>query len=240
MASSAPFVLVHGGYHGAWCWQFLTPLLTRPALAVDLPGRGSKPADLDQVGIEMSADSVVADIDAAGFDRVVLVGHSLGGATLPAIARCIPERVEHLVFISTLVARDGKSIIESMPEHLQEQSRQRLRIEHGAVSTISREHHREQLCNDLSEEQCAFVLDRVGPDSLHFFHDRVDWSKVPVTIPRTYVRLRQDRALVPDMQLHMIENLRANGGRVDVREIDSGHQVMISQPHVLASLLESL
>ena len=40
------FVLVHGGFHDRRCWERLIPLLSRPALAVDLPGRGTKPAKM--------------------------------------------------------------------------------------------------------------------------------------------------------------------------------------------------
>src|SRR5580700_2579463 len=130
------FVLVHGGYHGAWCWEGLLPFLEGPVLAVDLPGRGNRPMSYDQVTIEGSADSVVRDIDAAGLGRVVLVGHSLGGATLPAVAGRLGPRVAHLVFVSCLVVADGGSVLPAGPER--QQAEARLAVGPGARTELSR------------------------------------------------------------------------------------------------------
>jgi len=74
-----PLVLVHGGSFAASCWDLVVEQLGGPALAVDLPGRGTHPAPLATVTIETAAASVAADVDAAGFDDIVLVGHSLAG-----------------------------------------------------------------------------------------------------------------------------------------------------------------
>ena len=83
-ADPTPVVLVHGGGFAGSCWDLLLEHLDGPVLAVDLPGRGRHPAALDSVTLESAAASVVADIDAAGFDEVVLVGHSLAGCSMPA------------------------------------------------------------------------------------------------------------------------------------------------------------
>jgi pimeloyl-ACP methyl ester carboxylesterase len=76
------FVLVHGAYHGAWCWDALRTELHRgghSSSAVDLP------CDDPDAGAERYADEVVAAIP-KGADRVVLVGHSLAGLTIPVVA----------------------------------------------------------------------------------------------------------------------------------------------------------
>jgi len=83
-------VLVHGGAHAAGCWERTVAEQARQApelrvLAVDLPGRGSKPADLTAVRIADYIDSVVADIEGAGLGDVVVVGHSLAGVTVPGV-----------------------------------------------------------------------------------------------------------------------------------------------------------
>ena len=85
------FVLIHGGHQGSWFWERVVPLLDRPALAVDLPGRGRHPADLDAVGIDAAIESVVGDIEEAGFDRVVLAGNSIASATIPGVAGRLGE-----------------------------------------------------------------------------------------------------------------------------------------------------
>ncbi|HEX4015261.1 MAG TPA: alpha/beta fold hydrolase, partial [Frankiaceae bacterium] len=62
-----PVVLVHGGMHGAWCWDPVRPYLVTPSIAVDLPGRGSRPADLAAVSLDDSVAAVLEDADRAGF-----------------------------------------------------------------------------------------------------------------------------------------------------------------------------
>jgi len=87
-----PVVLVHGGSFGKSCWDLLVDHLRGPVLAVDLPGRGAHPAPLRSVTIASAAASVVADVDAAGFDDVVLVGHSLAGCSMPATETALRPR----------------------------------------------------------------------------------------------------------------------------------------------------
>jgi pimeloyl-ACP methyl ester carboxylesterase len=230
-------VLVHGGYHGAWCWDGVAPLLDAPTLAVDLPGRGNHATDLDEVSIESSADSVLADIDAADFDRVVLVGHSLAGVTLPVVAGKLGDRVARLVFVSCLVVPEGESVLSMNPAEQREDFDRRLRSGPGEVTTLSPEHHRELLGNDLDAQQLSYVLDRVGPDSMRFFTDTVTWRAKTRAIPKIYVRLLQDRAVAPVDQDEMIRRL---GPGVTVHDIDAGHEVMITKPGDLAAILNRI
>src|SRR5437660_12122958 len=83
-------VLVHGGAHAADCWDLtIAELACREprlrVLAVDLPGRGRNPADLATVTVAGWVDSVVTDIERAALGDVVVVGHSLGGLTVPGV-----------------------------------------------------------------------------------------------------------------------------------------------------------
>jgi pimeloyl-ACP methyl ester carboxylesterase len=230
-------VLVHGGYHGAWCWDRLLPWLDAPTLAVDLPGRGTHPMDLDDVTIEVGADSVRGDIDAAGFDRVVLVGHSLAGVSLPVIAERLGERLAHLVFVSCLVVPDGQSVLTMTPPDQREEADRRLRTGEGETTELSSDHHHGLLGNDLDEEQWSYVSDHVAPDSMRFFTDPVTWGAHVPDQPKTYVRLLQDRAVPLAQQDEMIRRL---GPGVAVHDIDAGHEVMITQPRQLAAVLNPI
>lgn len=122
----AAFVLVHGGWHGAWCYERIVPRLAaagHAAIARDLPGHGlaarlphsdgSSPeafaaerSPLADIGLDDYADSVIATIDslrAAGHRRVVLVGHSMGGIALGAVGERVPEKVQALVYLAAHV-----------------------------------------------------------------------------------------------------------------------------------------
>ena len=190
--------------------------------------------DLDDVTIEVGADSVRADIDAAGFDQLVLVGHSLAGVSLPVIAGRLGGRVAHLVFVSCLVVPDGQSVVTMKPPGQREQTDRRLRTGEGEATVLSPDQHRALLGNDLDEEQWSYVREHVGPDSMRFFTDPVTWGTQVYGQSKTYVRLLQDRAVPLVEQDEMIRRL---GSGVTVHDIDAGHEVMITKPRRLAAIL---
>ena len=101
------FGLVHGAWHGAWCWDLVAAELRRRgygAVAVDLPC-----ADPD-AGAEEYARTVLDALGAA--DGIVLVGHSLGGLTIPVVARILADEgrpVRALVFVAALLPTVGAS-----------------------------------------------------------------------------------------------------------------------------------
>jgi len=229
-------VLVHGGFHGAWCWERLLPHLEGPVLAVDLPGRGKHPAAMAEVTVEACVRSVIADMDAAGLGRVLLVGHSLGGATVPVVAARVPERVAHLVLVSCILAPEEGAIIDAFPDETRELTRRRLGDSQDAETEMSEQHHRELIGDELDGEILRSVLDRVGPDSRHLFTDRASRAGLPDDLPRTYVRLKRDLAVPWALQERMIELLPG----LRTVEIDAGHNVMLSQPEALAVVLNEI
>lgn len=239
MTTPLGFVLLHGGHQGSWFWERVVPLLAAPALAVDLPGRGRHPADLDTVGIDLAAASVVGDIAETDFARVVLVGNSIASATMPGVAAALGDRVARLVFLGTPIAREGQTILESFPPAVQEIANTRIRTDGGATQT-SDEDRKLMSANDMDDEQTEFLLTRTVPDSKRLFQEPISWTGVARTLPRTYVRLLLDNALVVDTQDHMIENLRSTGDVVDVVDLDAGHCPMISNPAGVAAVLNAL
>ncbi len=235
MAADA-FVLVHGGFHDSRCWERLIPLLNRSALAVDLPGRGTRPAKLQDVTLEVCVRSVVADIEKAGLERVVLVGHSMGGATVPVVAARIPERIAHLVLLSTLVAPEGGSLVDGFLPETRDAAIRRLGTGDDVEIALSESHHRELLCNDMSEADVAWCLERVGADSRRLFTDRASRAGLPDSLPRTYIRLRRDRSVTWEQQAHAISLLPG----LAVREIDAPHQAMVTHARELAGILNEI
>ncbi len=251
---TSPLVLVHGGAHGAWCWQPTVRLLDAPTLAVDLPpaevrGGPSRHASVPALVTLTIGDwsaSVLADLDRAGIERAVLVGHSLGGLTICDVARKAPERVAHLVFVSAAVPREGESVTDSLPDDLAELSRGAAEaILAGSldatVMALPAETQLEMFGNDMDDEQRAFLVEHTGAEAVRPLIEPVTRRGIPPELAKTYVRLLRDRSLEPVRQDMMIANLEDSpGGRVDVVELDTGHDVMISAPHLLAPLLDRI
>lgn len=110
----ADIVLVHGAWGGAWCFEQLAADLVaagHQVLAVDLPGLGADAAAFHP-GITLSdhVAHVVAQIDAAGFDRFVLVGHSYGGMVITGVATRLGARIDALVYVDAFLPADGQSL----------------------------------------------------------------------------------------------------------------------------------
>lgn len=234
-----PIVLVHGGGHGAWCWEPMLPLLERPVVAVDLPpvsirggpARHEVPPGLDALTLADWADAVLGAADDAGFDRFVLVGHSLAGLTIGVVAQRSPDRVAHLVYVSALAPSQGENGLTAMDPEMM------ARVAGGLTDEVIGE----LFCNDMDAAQTRFVLDHFGGDAVQVMLEPVDRSGIPAALPKTYVRLARDRALNPATQDASIAALEAvPGGSVAVVDLDSGHNVMISHPADLAAVLNRL
>jgi pimeloyl-ACP methyl ester carboxylesterase len=251
VSPNQPIVLVHGGAHGAWCWAPLEQHLAGPVLAVDLPPtaiRGvpdvAPPPETATLTVADMADAVLRGADEAGFERFVLVGHSLGGLTIAEVARRAPDRVTHLVFVSCIAPPEGQSSIDALPPDLRELAAAAVAdtvLAGGAVARLDEATIRRMFCNDMDEEQTRFVLDHCGTEVPSLLAERVTRQAIPSTLPKTYVRLLRDQSLVPDTQDEQIGALRASpGGAVDVVELDTGHDVMISAPDALARVLSGI
>jgi pimeloyl-ACP methyl ester carboxylesterase len=222
------FVLVHGGSHGAWCWDRLVPLLAADervgaVVAVDLSGHGSKATvkPLDQISRSDYVADVMKEIEAADLREVVLVGHSLAGITLPLVAAKIPQRMRRLVYLSTSNPLPGQSLNQLMEHPLSPFSR-------GAD-------FREMFCNDLDAQTREWLLSRIGDEPLGPLNEPMPTVRLPESLPSTYILLEQDQALVPDFQREQA----ANAGVDEIVTLDAGHSAFASKPAELARILLS-
>ncbi len=233
-------VLIHGGYHMARCWAPTVAELQRqapdvPVLAVDLPGRGDSPADLGSVTVGSCVDRVVGQIDAAGLGEVVVVGHSLGGLTVPGVAaRLGAARVARLVFIATLVPPEGTSAVQLIPWPPLRWYMARLLPPGRSRRPPPRAAARLGFCNGMTRQQRELVYDQLCPEATNLFHEPADRAQMPASVPRTWILPRRDRACPPRYQRRYLDNL---GGVDEVIEIDTCHDVMVSEPATLAAIL---
>ena len=105
------FVLVHGGFHAAWCWSRTIAQLERlghAAIAVDLPGHG------DRLNEESTLDNRRAAIVSVMQPGDVLVGHSGGGFDATLAADAATDMVSHIVYLAAALPREGRSYPEAM------------------------------------------------------------------------------------------------------------------------------
>ncbi|MGE2688901.1 alpha/beta fold hydrolase [Mycolicibacterium pulveris] len=216
-------VLVHGGMCTSTCWDLVKPHLTMPAVAVDLPGRAGRPADLAAVTLDDCVQAVIDTADEAGFERFVLVGHSLGGVTITETAWRHPERVARLLYVGALIPGPGScaAVIQTGADW---PSGELVTIEEGIAKAI--------FGNDLSDEQWSATWQTFVPDAGNLMNARL--SGYPDRTPITFVRMTDD---VP-VPAALVEQMTAPlGSGVEHRVLPGGHMAMVSRPQELAAII---
>jgi pimeloyl-ACP methyl ester carboxylesterase len=228
-----PLVLVHGGSFAASCWDLVVPLVDGPVLAVDLPGRGAHPAPLDSVTLADGAASLVADVDAAGFDEVVLVGHSLAGCVLPGAIGRLGARVRHAVFVAATVPSHGASALDMLDPAIKAMAEEAIASGSGG-GTLDLDVARVVFGNDLDDERFAWMAGRMVPEAPGVIAEPVDLAPMRTgAFERTWIRPIHDAIVDPARQLDFAGNV----GRCEVVDLDAAHMCMISEPEALATLL---
>ena len=108
------FVLVHGAWHGAWCWYKTASLLQADGHRVtvlDLPGHGIDATPTSSVAPSSYADRVIAALEAAD-EPVILVGHSMGGTVISTVAEASPHKLDKLVYLTAFLLANGQSLLD--------------------------------------------------------------------------------------------------------------------------------
>jgi pimeloyl-ACP methyl ester carboxylesterase len=228
------FALVHGGYHGAWCWEQLTPLLHRAGhdvVTMELPLEDSTAT------FDTYADVVCAALEDFD-DDVVLVGHSYAGNTIPVVAA--RRAVRHLVYLCAMVPDVGRSLAEQLtdkPEMLNPAYEQGLSAldERMCQEWTDFVIARDVFYFDCDEQTAAAALGRLRPQSVNPALYPSSLAEHP-RVPTTYVVCSEDRMLRPEWSRHAVRE------RLDATlvELPGGHSPMLSAPQVLADRLLGL
>lgn len=129
------YVLLHGAWHGGWCWRDVADGLRALGHRVTTPtqtGLGERAHLLSaQITLETFVTDLVQHIEAEELEDVILVGHSFGGLGITGAADRIPQRIRHLVYLDAMVLEGGQSAWGRMPPEIVAERRRALQ-EHGA------------------------------------------------------------------------------------------------------------
>src|SRR3954447_10879322 len=107
------FVLVHGGFHGPWCWERTVDEMTtlgHEAVAIDLPGHGERSNETEPTTMEGRIEAITSVVEPGD----VLVGHSGGGFDVTMAADAVPDRIGHVCYLAAGLPREGRAWPEAM------------------------------------------------------------------------------------------------------------------------------
>jgi pimeloyl-ACP methyl ester carboxylesterase len=232
-------VLVHGGEHSADCWELTIDELHRaapqlPVLAVDMPGHGATPGDLATVSIGDCVRSAVEQIEDAGLGEVIVVGHSLAGLTVPGIVGALGHsRVREMILAAACLPAQGTAIVDTLVGPLAWYVRRAVRLRQPPATT-PKMLSALIFCNGMTRAQRRFTLSRIHAEAATMITEPVDRSDLPDDIPRTWILTLRDHALFRRTQLRSITAL---GGVQTLIPVDTCHDLMISEPALLAEIL---
>lgn len=233
------FVLVHGAFAGAWCWEPVAAELVRRGHTVqvpDLPGSGEDRTPVEKVTLDAYAERV-CDVLAQQPEPAVLVGHSMGGVVVTqAAARC-PQRVSRLVYAAAFLPADGDSLkgVTELPEGADDGVQNNMVVAGDPpVASLTPEAAREVFYGSCDDEQAAWALAHLGTQPVLPFLTPVSLGLAVGAIPRCYVLCTEDRAIPPALQRRMI----AERPCADVLELPVDHSPWLSATTDLVDALE--
>ena len=233
------YVLVHGAFAGAWCWEPVVAELERRGHSC----RRSTCRALARTRRRWSEVSLAAyaarvcEALAAETEPAVLVGHSMGGMVITQAASRCPERVTRLVYAAAFLPRDGQSLVglTELPEGAGDGVQANMTVAGDPpVATMTAEAAREVFFGACTDEQAAWALAHLGTQPVLPFLTPVALSPAVDEIPRSYVLCTADRSIPPALQRHMVAASPCD----EVVELDVDHSPWLSATLPLVDVLE--
>lgn len=236
-----PIVLVHGAWHGGWCWRKVRPLLEAAGFRVFTPtltGLGER-AHLRQPipSLRTHVEDIAGLITAEELQEVILVGHSYAGMVVTGVADQLRERIRHLVYLDAAVPSDGDSFASHIPGISNEAVDHRIAAFKAMASDGAwLPPPPPQVVGVTDSEDVAWLERRLTPHPLRTWLDPLPLSNTGhAGIPKTYVLVTKPMTSVMGYPVHA--EIAKQGGEWTLHEIECGHDMMVVEGTKTAELI---
>ncbi|MGF3022799.1 alpha/beta fold hydrolase [Methylobacterium aquaticum] len=238
MAEGLTVVLVHGAWHGGWCWVRVADILRGQGHRVFTPtctGLGERAHLLsDTITLDTFVRDVAGVIAAEELTEVVLVGHSFGGLAISGVAEAMPERLRHLVYLDALIVQPGRAPFDGLPPEVVAARRRAAAESSGGLSLPPPP---AAAFGVLDPADAAWVERRLTPHPLSTYESPLPIQRpVGNGLPRTYVDCTTPSYATLDGVKDWVRREPGWGWR----DLATGHDAMVSAPGPLARLLVEL
>ncbi len=237
----ATFILIHGAWHGGWCWEQVTPILEEQGhrvLAPDLPCMGKDNTPLEKITLD-SWVQFVCDLARQQNEKVILVGHSRGGLIISQVAEYIPEHIQGLIYLTAFLIPNGATLLETLRQQPQpsKQPPDIVISDDKRTSTITTASVRNTFYNTSSEELIKRATSLLVPEPMVSFVTPLALTDEKFgQVPRAYIECLQDMAIPISLQRSMLSKLPCQ----QVQKLDTDHSPFYSAPAALAASLAEL
>jgi pimeloyl-ACP methyl ester carboxylesterase len=233
--SGSTFVLVHGAWHGGWCWDRVAPLLREAGHEVHAPtltGLSERAHLLSPtVGLDTHVEDVVRHLDVLGLRDVVLVGHSYAGQVVTAVADRRPDVVARRVYLDAFVGEDGETAVSLQPETV---------AQHWAESAAGPGFgwlvpvRKLEVLGVSDQADVEWLTPRLTPHPWKSYTDPLRLGGAVERVPATFVEC------VDWMRVFSGQADRARAKGWPVHDLATGHEAMVTAPRELADLLREI
>ena len=222
-----PVVLVHGAWHGPWCWERVTPYLDSarvPWVAPDLPScaRASTGANEveDNVAVRGALDAL------PGEEQAILLGHSRGGRVITEAGT--HERVGHLVYLAAFLGDENEDVASYISPELY----QALNVSEDGTTAVKAELGADVFYNECNATDFSWAAQRLRSQGHNPFEgsSELAWR----VKPSTYVVCSRDNAIPASGQRKMAARATT------VVEWSTDHSAFANRPELVAALLIGL
>lgn len=221
---NATFVLVHGAWHGGWCWRRVADRLTAKGhyvVAPTLSGVGERShLPPESINLTTQIDDVVGEIRWKDLDGIVLVGHSYGGLVVTGVAERLRDRIAAIVYLDAFMPGDGQSLYD---------------LNHSSPHPGPAIQSPPATYFHVNQADSAWVDSKLTPHPVQCFTERLKVTGANQTIPKKiYIRAPLFKNAAFDSALAQCRGDRS----WKTETVTCGHDVMIDQPSELTSILE--
>jgi pimeloyl-ACP methyl ester carboxylesterase len=211
LAAMTTYVLVHGAWHGGWCWHRIVAGLehaSHRATAPDLKSLGRDRTPPAQITLATWTDQIAALVQAQP-EPVVLVGHSRGGLVLSEVAERIPERVRALVYVTAFMLENGQSLQDFAAQDAESLVGPAMVLNQAEGSVSIREDAvRDVFYGQCSDADVVLAKSLLVPEPLAPLATPLRITDARFgSVPRIYVECANDRAMTLAAQRRMQQAL---------------------------------
>ena len=232
----ATFVLVHGGGHGGWCFNRVAPLLRAAGHDVYTPtltGLGERKHLLrPEVDLDMHVTDVVHLLEYEDLAGVFLLGHSYGGMVITGVVDRALSRIGHLVYLDAAHPKNGESLADVSPE-MMAMAQSEIRVVDGVELVLFPDSQAIPHLGVTDPADFAWMKSKITPHPWKCFTQKLPMTDEAAVrrIPRTNINCTVSLGMsTPERRERQLDGDQNF-------EIDTGHDLMITEPRAVAEML---
>lgn len=240
LAKTKTYVLIHGAWQAPYVWDAVKNDLMQKGnkvITVELPGHGSDNSPAHSLSMDVYRDKVVDAIIAVN-EKVILVGHSMGGMVISAVAEKIPTRISKLVYIGAFLPANGQALADLAntdagsklgPFLIESPDRLTLDVKADSLTYL--------FINDSNAEAKQKIIDHYRAEPAIPFIGKVALTNENFgSVDKVYIKTLQDVVISTDLQDRMI----SKAGIKTIFSVNTGHSPFLSQPKAVSDLLSQI